>query len=119
MGQEYWITVRDAEVTTRAMGRTRAALELEDRNAVVERIAASFIDKHSANDVGIGDSVTLISEWLDGDLKIEGSHRVVVLNRSWGPAGEQVGAEFTNRMQKAQYYNYLRETDDHARWITA
>jgi len=119
MGQEYWITIRDAEVTTRAMGRTRAALELEDRNAVVERIAANFIDKHSANDVGIGDSVSLISEWLDGDLKIEGSHRVVVLNRSWGPAGEQVGAEFTNRMQKAQYYNYLRETDDHARWITA
>ena len=110
--QPYWITIRDATVTTSAMGRTLAALELEKRNAVIVRIVGEFVDKHDSNAIQIGDSVSLIGEWDDGDLKIEGSHRIVRLTRSWGTGGgERVTAEFTNRMKPTQYYNYLQKVD--------
>lgn len=110
--QPYWITIRDASVTTTALGRTLAALELNKRNSVVIRIMGEFVDKNDSNDISIGDSVNLIGEWSDADLKIEGSHRIVRLSRSWGTGGgERVSAEFTNRMKPAQYYNYIQKID--------
>jgi len=111
-GQEFWITVRDAEVTTTSMARQRAVLELNKRNSVTIRIRGEFVDKLSSNSIKIGDSVTLIGEWHDADLKVDGSYRIVALNRTWGVGGgEQVTAEFTNRMKPAQYYNYLQKVD--------
>ncbi len=119
MEQEYWISITDGDIITTSMARQRAYQELVKRNSVTQRISGEFIDKNDSNDVEIGDSVTLIVEWLDADLKIEGSQRIVKLRREGGTNGERVAADFSNKIKAAQYWNYIRQIDDHGRWITS
>lgn len=119
VGQEHWFRISDDEITTNAMARQRVYQELIKRNSVVLRITGEFVDKYDTTMIEIGDTVVLISEWNDGALKISGSHRIVKLHRSAGVDGEQVSAEFSNKMKTAQFWNYMKLTDDHGRWITA
>lgn len=117
-GFEYWVTVRDGDVVNASMARQRAYVELLKRNTVSIRMSVDFIDKNLSNLINIGDTITVIAEWeSDPDLKISGSHRIVELTRSYG-MGEHVSAIFTNQLKYAQYWRYMKKTDDVARWAT-
>lgn len=118
LGAEVWKTLRDADILTEAMARQKAAVELQRRKSVVLRISGDFVDKYDTNDISIGDTVTLIAEWPDADLKIEGSHRVVGLRRSYGVDGEQVSARFSNQLKSSEYWAYMGKTADLERWAT-
>ncbi len=117
-GKEYWFTLRDADIVTNGMARQRAYVELIKRNSATLRIGGEFLDVYASSQIEIGDSVILIAEWEDTELKIEGSHRIVKLRRQGGIGGEKVTADFTTKLKQAQFWNYLRLTDDQSRWIT-
>jgi len=117
-GKEYWFTLRDADIVTNGMARQRAYVELTKRNSATLRIGGEFLDHYNTSQIEIGDSVILIAEWEDMSLKISGSHRIVKLNRVGGVGGEKVTADFTTKLKQAQFWNYLRLTDDQSRWIT-
>lgn len=115
--KEYWYILRDGDVETSGMARQRAYVELTKRNSPRERISAEFIDKQSSTELEIGDSVTLLGMWKDPALNINGSYRIVHLKRIGGTSGEQVTADFSNRLKEASYWNYQRRPHDNSRWI--
>jgi hypothetical protein len=117
VGEEHWVTVRNGDMITQNMASNLAYVELNARNSVTERINGEFIDKNMSNSIKVGDTVTLICEWEDEDLKVEGGHRMITLTRTWGRGGEKVGADFTNQLKAQDYYNYLNKVQDNQRWI--
>jgi len=118
-GQEFWFTYRDAEITTSGMARQRAYQELIKRNIVTTRIGGEFIDKTITGSIEIGDSVMVYANWDEEGLEIAEALRIVKLHRGWGVGGEKITADFSNKLKFAQYWNYMRVTDDHSRWLTA
>lgn len=118
-GQEVWKTIRNADIITVNMAVQRGYIELLSRNAVSLRITGRFLDEYDPKDIEIGDSVTLVAEWDDGDLKILGSHRIIQLSREYSADGELVDASFSNQMKSAEYWAYMSKTDTLERWLTA
>jgi len=118
-GEEYWAIIRDNDITTTGMGRTKAAVELSKRNSVTERIEVDFVDMNVANMVEVGDTVHLVAHFLDENLDVDGDYRIVSLRRGWGPDGESASASLVNRMGYTEFWNYMKKTDALERWATA
>ena len=117
-GEEYWALIRDNDITTTGMGRTRAAIELSQRNNVVERIEVEFVDPYIADMVEIGDTIHLAAHFVDENLDIDGDYRIITLTRRYGTDGETVSASLTNRMKYTEFWNYMKKTDTLERWAT-
>lgn len=111
--------IRDIDVETDAMGQTRAAIELDKRGVVVERINIDFLDEYDPTDIEIGDTVQVVVEFGDdAGTKINSALRIIKLIRRWSASGERVEAELINLLQASQFIDHLEKVSNLERWIT-
>jgi len=117
---EHWYCHRDPDIQTTQMAETVGAIQLARRNTVIDRIRAVILDEYDPTDIEIGDNVWVVAEFGDDvATKLNASMRVVSLNRSWGPDGEQVSLELINLISASEYWAHLVTIADLTRWVTA
>lgn len=117
---EHWYCHRDPDIQTTAMAQTVGAIELARRSVVIDRIRAVILDEYDPKDIEIGDWVWVVAEFgEDVRTKLNSSMRVVSLNRSWGPSGEQVTLDLINLISASEYWTHLTTISDLTRWVTA
>jgi hypothetical protein len=118
-GGEHWRVIRDSEKTTTSQGASAASIQFDAIKTRRRKVRATFLDLEIAEEIDVGDTVTLCFYSKISKEEVNEAFRIYRLTPSWSETGGTViTAELGGRGRSSSLGRYIADIDTLKRWVT-